>query len=86
MRFSLFLRCLCRGAWCVVKRDRWPTRVEHERIRERIAEAGSVRAWLLAGKPDPDEVRARKQRLNALAGKCGMARPYPEVDDEPGET
>jgi hypothetical protein len=69
-----------------VKRERWPTREERERIRERIAEAGSVRAWLLAGKPDPHEVRARKQRLNALADKFGMARPYAEVDDEPGET
>jgi hypothetical protein len=69
-----------------VKRDRWPTREERQRIRERIAEAGSVRAWLLAGKPNPEEVRARKRRLNALAEKCGTARPYPEVDDEPRET
>ncbi len=69
-----------------MRRERWPTREERERIRERIAEAGGVRAWLRAGKPDPEEVRARKRRLNALAVKCGMNPPYPEVDDEPGET
>lgn len=69
-----------------MKRERWPTREERERIRERIAEAGSVRAWLLAGKPNPEEVRARKAKLNALADKCGMARPYPEVDEPPEET
>lgn len=86
MRFSLFLCRLCRPGWRLVRRERSPTREERERIRERIAEAGNVRAWLLAGKPDPDEVRARKQRLNALAEKCGMVRPYPEADDEPRET
>ena len=86
MRFSLFICCLCRTAWRVVKRARWPTREERVRIRECIAEAGSVRAWLLAGKPNADELRARKQRLNALAEKCGMARPYPEVDDEARES
>ena len=84
MRFSLYLRRLCASAWRVVRRERWLTREERNRIRDRIAEAGSVRAWLQAGKPDPDEVRARKRRLNALAEKCGMARPYHDVDDEPG--
>lgn len=69
-----------------MRRERWPTREERDRIRERIAEAGSVRAWIRAGKPRADEVLARKQRLNALAKKCGMNPPYPEVDDEPGET
>jgi hypothetical protein len=69
-----------------VKRDRWPTREERQRIRERIAEAGSVRAWLRAAEPNPEEVRARKARLNALADKCGMARPYPEVDEPKKET
>jgi|LNFM01.1.fsa_nt_gb hypothetical protein len=69
-----------------MRRERWPTREERDRVRERIAEAGSVRAWLLAGKPHPEEVRARKQRLNALAMKCGMNPPYPEIDDEPGES
>ena len=67
----------------VVRRNRWPTREERERIRERIAEAGSVRAWLKAARPNPDEVRARKAKLNALAEKCGMARPYPDVENEP---
>lgn len=69
-----------------MKRARWPTREERVRIRERITEAGSVRAWLRAGKPDPNNVRVRKQRLNALAEKCGMARPYAEVDDEARES
>lgn len=82
MRFSLFFGCALR----VVRRERWPTREERERIRERIAEAGSVRALLLAGKPNPEEVRARKAKLNALADKCGMARPYPEVDEPPEES
>jgi hypothetical protein len=85
VRFSLFFH-LWRGAWRVVRRERWPTREERERIRERIAEAGSVRAWLLAGRPNPDEVRARKAKLNALADKCGMARLYPEGDEPPAET
>lgn len=82
MRFSLF--CLC--AWRVVKRERGPTREERARIRERIAAADSVRAWLLAGKPNPHEVRARKAKLNALADKYGMARSYSEVDGPPEET
>lgn len=69
-----------------VRRERWPTREERERIRERIAEAGSVRAWLKAAKPNPDEVRARKTKLNALAEKCGMARPYPDVENEPRDS
>lgn len=86
MRFALFLFRLRRTALRVMRRGRWPTREERERIRERIAEAGSVRAWLRAAKPNPDEVRARKQRLNALAVKCGMNPPYPEVDDGPRET
>jgi len=69
-----------------MRRERWPTREERGRIRGRIAEAGSVRAWLLADKPNPEEVRARKLKLNALADKCGMARPYPETDEPPEDT
>ena len=79
MRFFPFL-------FRVVRRKRWPTREERERIRERIAEAGSVRAWLKAARPNPDEVRARKAKLNTLAEKCGMARPYPDVEDEPRDS
>lgn len=82
MRFSLFIRGLYRTAWRVVKRARWPTREERLGICERIAEAGDVRAWLRSGKPNPNEVRVRKHRPNALAEKCDVVRPYPEVDDE----
>lgn len=69
--------------WRVPRRERWPTREERDGIRERIAEAGRVRAWLHMGKPRADEVLARKAKLNALAEKCGMCRPYPEIDDAP---
>lgn len=79
MRFSFLCLCVRR----VVRRERWLTRQERQRIRKRLAEASSVRAWLRAGKPRPDEARARKVKLNTFAEKCGMARPYPEVDDQP---
>lgn len=63
------------------RRARWPTREERNRMREEIAEAGGVSAWIRAGRPSPAEERTRKARLNALAAKCGMARPYPEIDE-----
>ena len=64
-----------------MRRDRWPTREERERMREEIAAAGGVSAWIRSGKPNPEEERARRARINALAVKCGMARPYPEIND-----
>lgn len=65
-----------------MKYARWPTRKERDRIRDEIAAAGGVSAWIRAGKPDPNEERARKARMNALAVKCGMARPYPEIESK----
>lgn len=50
-------------------------------MRDEIAAAGGVSAWMRAGKPNPAEERARKARMNALAVKCGMARPYPEIEE-----
>lgn len=63
------------------RRERWPTREERKRTRDEIAEAGGVSAWIRAGRPSPEEDRARKTRMNVLADKCGMARPYPEIDE-----
>ncbi len=86
MRFSLFTCGLCRTAWRVVKRAGGSAREERVRNREHVAEAGDVRSWLRSGKPSPHEVRVRNHRLNALAGKCGVVRPYPKVDVEPRES
>jgi hypothetical protein len=61
--------------------ERWPTREERERMRAQIAAAGGVSAWIRSAKPDPEQVRVQQRRMNALADKCGMARPYPEVDE-----
>jgi hypothetical protein len=66
-----------------MKYARWPTRKERDRMRDEISAAGSISAWIRAGTPNPTEERARKARMNALAVKCGMARPYPEIEDEP---
>lgn len=63
-----------------MRRDRWPTREERERMREEIAAAGGISAWICGGRPTPEEERARKAKMNALAAECGMARPYPEID------
>lgn len=63
------------------RRERWPTREECNRMCEEIAEAGGASAWIRAGRPSPTEERTRKARMNALAAKCGMARPYPEIDE-----
>jgi hypothetical protein len=65
------------------RRERWPTREERKRVREEIAAAGGVSAWIRASKRSPEEVRLRQARMNALAAKCGLARPYPEIDDCP---
>ncbi|HCK84268.1 MAG TPA: hypothetical protein DHW63_07045 [Hyphomonadaceae bacterium] len=63
------------------RRERWPTREERHRMREAVAEAGGVSAWIRAGRPSAELERTRKARMNALAVKCGMARPYPEIDE-----
>ncbi len=63
-----------------MKYARWPTRKERDRMRDEIGAAGGVSAWIRAGKADPKEERARKARMNALAIKCGMARPHPEIE------
>jgi hypothetical protein len=65
-----------------MKYARWPTRKERDRMRDEISAAGGVSAWIRASKADPIEERARKARMNALAVKCGMARPYPEVESK----
>ena len=62
------------------RRERWLTREEHARIREGIANAGGARAWIRAAKPDPEDVRRRHARINALATKCGLAPPYRDAD------
>ena len=54
VRFSRLLCRLSRSVWRVVKRERWPAREEREGVREPIAEAGGVRSWLRAGRPEPD--------------------------------
>ena len=65
-----------------MSRERWMTREERDAMRDAIAQAGGVCAWLRAAKPDPAEVKARHARLNALAVKCGLNPPYPEIDAE----
>lgn len=66
-----------------MQHDKWLTLKERWRIRARIAEARSMTAWLRAGRSHPELVRVRKARLNVLAEKCGMSRPYPDLDDAP---
>lgn len=61
--------------------ERWPTREERERMREQIAAAGGVSAWIRSAKRDQEQVLMQQRRMNALAAGCGMARPYPEVDE-----
>lgn len=68
-----------------MKYARWPTRKERDRMRDEVAAAGGVSAWIRSGKADPKEERARQARMNALAIKCGMAKPYPEISPEPGD-
>jgi len=63
-----------------MKYARWPTRKERDRMRDEISAAGGMSAWIRAGKSDPEEDRARKTRMNALAVKYGMARSYPEIE------
>jgi hypothetical protein len=65
-----------------MKYARWPTRKERDRMQDEISAAGGVSAWIRANKPNPNEERARKARMNALAIKCGMARPYPEIESD----
>jgi hypothetical protein len=65
-----------------MRRDRWMTRQEHDRMREEIAEAGSTGAWI---RQSANDEAKRKQRtkmraLNALARKFGFNPPYPELD------
>lgn len=63
-----------------MRRERWPTREERQRLREQIAEAGGAVAWIRASKPSAEDVHRRLARLNALAEKCGMPPPYPSLD------
>ena len=62
-----------------MKYARWPTRKERDRMRDEIAAAGGVSAWIRSRKPNAEEERTRKARMNALAMKCGMNPPYPEI-------
>ena len=71
----------CHGGRAM-KCARWPTRKERDRMRDEISAAGGVSAWIRAGKTDPIEERTRKARMNALAIKCGMSRPYPEIESD----
>jgi len=73
-----------------MRRERWQTRQDRERMREEIAEASGVSAWIRAGasKMGRAEQRARMAAMNALAERLGHARPYPELDkdgDKDGE-
>lgn len=63
------------------RHDRWLTRKERERRREEIAAAGGVTAWIRSSKPSPEEERARRRRINALAISCGLSPPYPDEVD-----
>ena len=65
-----------------MRRERWLTREERERMGEEIAEAGGVSTWIRAGASDKAraEQRARMAAMNALAERLGHARPYPELD------
>ena len=65
------------------RHQRWPTRKERGRLRDQIAAAGSVGAWIRSGKPKHTTERTRKARLNALAEKCGLEPPYPDIDTKP---
>lgn len=65
---------------------RWPTRKERDRMRDEIAARGGISAWIRWGKPSAEEERARKARMNALALKCGMNPPYPEINNDTTDT
>jgi hypothetical protein len=67
-----------------MRRERWLTREERERMGEEIAEAGGVSAWIRAGASDKAraEQRARMAAMNALAERLGHARPYPDLDND----
>ncbi len=67
-----------------MRRERWPTREEREGMREDIAEAGGVSAWIRAGSSKKAQAaqRARMAAMNALAERLGQARPYPELDSD----
>jgi hypothetical protein len=66
-----------------LRRERWPTRKERERMREEMAEAGSVSAWIRASasKTAQAEQRTRMLAMNALAKRLGHAIPYPELEE-----
>lgn len=62
------------------------SRQERDAMREAIAEAGGVSAWIRAArkkKPLTAEERARHAAANAVADKFGFARPYPDLEDYP---
>ncbi|MGQ0531718.1 MAG: hypothetical protein ACT4OF_03385 [Caulobacteraceae bacterium] len=67
-----------------MRRQRWPTRKERERMRDEVAEAGGVSAWIRAGasKQSLAEQRVRMLSMNALAKHLGHAIPYPELEEE----
>jgi hypothetical protein len=65
-----------------MRRAAWSSDSERERVRAKIAAAGSVGAWIRGPKPDADTDRAQHARLNALAKSCGMNPPYPEIENE----
>lgn len=63
--------------------ERWRTRQEREKQREAIGQAGSVGAWIRAGRARraiTDEERARHAAANAVADTYGFPRPYPDLD------
>lgn len=75
-------RMLRRGL--AMRRARWATREERDRVREEMAEAGGVSAWIRTGSSEQAraEQRRRMSVMNALAERLGHARPYPELDDD----
>ncbi len=67
-------------------RQRWMTGKERDAMRDGIANAGSVRAWIREGlkkKPITAAKRARHRAANAVVDKFGFPRPYPDLDDYP---
>lgn len=66
------------------RREAWATRKRRETMREEIASAGGVSAWIRAARaPITDVERARHAAANAVADKFGFPRPYPHLDDMP---
>jgi hypothetical protein len=67
-----------------MRRDRWMTAKERDAMREGIAKAGSVGAWIReAASADARAAqRERMRRMNALAKRIGHAVPYPALEED----